>query len=151
MEEISICDIFNSIYDKDLNIYDLCEKMGSTGYIDFITDKDLSNEIVKGIDVYNRKFIIFKANFIYPNNKKIYTLSTIFQRYTDCNTCFMCCGNHHKYLLYSDGGLRKCELELVNNLITNGFVDLTEEIMEKCRLTCDKYENMPIKIEICIK
>ena len=64
-------EIFNLIYENDeIPIYDLCGRMGMTDYIDFIKEEEIKENIVKGIDVYNRKFIIFKANYIYSTGKK---------------------------------------------------------------------------------
>ncbi len=67
--------------------------IGPTGYIDNISDRDINFSLVRGIDSYQRHFIVIKYKLINDINNSeinfikdnIYTL-TIFQRYSDGKT-----------------------------------------------------------------
>ena len=63
----------------------LNNKVGLTGYIDFITIQDMKHNIMHGTDCYNRSFIAIKINLVNKNNPddKKQVVGTFFQRYTD--------------------------------------------------------------------
>jgi hypothetical protein len=50
--------MINFIDKLNVPILDLKGKMGSTDYIDFLTEKDICSPLMKGIDCYNRKFLV---------------------------------------------------------------------------------------------
>lgn len=89
------------LYDS-LETIDIGSKMGSTGYIDCLQPSDLYNvsdsaldkenetksKMVKGVDVYGRKFVSLKCKFKYFEANRYYSntewndcVFTIFQRY----------------------------------------------------------------------
>ena len=63
----------------NLPILDLCGRMGSTDYIDFLAPGDLRAPIMKGIDKYKRPFISMKMK---DKEQKYDFVITIFQRYS---------------------------------------------------------------------
>ena len=69
----------------ELNYLSINNKIGLTGYIDFITVADMSHSIMEGTDCYNRSFIAIKINMVNRNNPedKKQVVGTFFQRYTD--------------------------------------------------------------------
>lgn len=56
------------------------ERMGSTGYLDFLNPTELSGPIMKGVDRFNRPFISLKVR--HRENGAL-SVITLFQRYTD--------------------------------------------------------------------
>jgi hypothetical protein len=86
----NITPIYNALGKEmidNLPILDLKNKIGHTGYIDFITSNDMSHNIMKGIDYYKRPFIAFKFKVTNKNDsdddQSGYAVGTFFQRYTD--------------------------------------------------------------------
>lgn len=90
---------------KSLETIDISDKMGSTGYIDFLQPSDICEstiskngfsdmdkpKMVKGIDRYNRHFVALKCKYrYYDDHSNRYSMKkkwkdcvfTIFQRYT---------------------------------------------------------------------
>lgn len=137
--------IINEIFNNSLNILDIGDNVGDTGYIDFINLNDVKYSIMKGIDVHYRNFLTIKAYFLYDDNTTENTFTTIFQRYTDNNLCYMACGHYGKIFLHSSGGLDIEQLELINSLIKEKKINLNDDIIEKCRINTKKN---PISLNI---
>jgi hypothetical protein len=101
MHKIYIQQSLQNIMDYNCKILDIRERFGNTGYIDFIKQSEVTENIMKGIDDNERPFIVFKAEFVYntnntnTNNKntKIIkkTFTTFFQRYTGEDHFFVSC------------------------------------------------------------
>ena len=71
--------MFDLYYKYDMPTLDIGCKQGYTDYIDFIKIKDMgANTIMKGIDIFSRKFIVM----IVVIDKQI-IMQTYFQRYTN--------------------------------------------------------------------
>jgi hypothetical protein len=101
---------------------------------------------MKGVDKFNRKFIVIKANIYYADNTFTETFTTIFQRYSNDELHFVGCGHYGNHLFYTDGGMDNNQFELINNLLKNNIFYLNENIINKCRI---KYlKTNPIKIII---
>lgn len=137
--------IINEIFNNDCNILDLGDKVGDTGYIDFINPADIKYSIMKGVDGYYRNFLLLKTYFLHDYGEIENNFTVIFQRYSDNKTLYMSCGNYGKIFIHSSGGLDIEQLELINNLIKNKKINLNDDIIDKCRL--NSYKN-PISLHI---
>jgi hypothetical protein len=125
-----LTDLKASMLEKIINItdntpiIDLGNRVGSTGYVDFINFKEVNNPIVHGIDVYKRKFIVFK--FQVDDDPKIY-MQTLFQRYTDNKYDWRPCGHSTRTLIDNCGPLTSIQLTFLYNLFTLGSEIITEK------------------------
>lgn len=81
---IIIEDLFNL---KDIPIINIGRRTSLTHYIDFITIKELSSPIMKGIDYYKRPFLTFR---VINNITKELSVHTIFQRYPNKQEPWCC-------------------------------------------------------------
>ena len=71
-------------YNKIHNILDIGNRVGLTDYIDFLKESEITHNLMKGVDVYNRKFIVMKVGIMNPKTGKLYRLQQVFfQRYTN--------------------------------------------------------------------
>lgn len=128
--------IINLLCKLDLDTFDSSNRVGSTGYIDFIKPDELDSNVkcVKGIDKFGRKFFVFKAKFIFANENFFDTFSIFFQRYTDNELLWMCCGNYKTYLMNTEGGTNNSQLKLIYELLKEGKIKLNKEICLELRL-----------------
>lgn len=132
--------IINSICKMDFYKLDIGDKIGSTGYLDFIKQSDLPNKvnIATGTDYYGRKFFVFKARFYFENNEYFDTFSTFFQRYDDNNLLWHCCGHYGIYLLNTEGGTNNSQFKFIQELFENKKVLLNKELCLKTKLNFKK-------------
>ncbi len=97
--------LISQLHITDIPILDLGQRVGWTGYIDFIQSADMTHPIMKGVDHYMRPFLAIKVNCNYPSKgkdeendessdeekekkvRKCQFVYTIFQRYTDTTSC----------------------------------------------------------------
>jgi len=143
--------LISNIMNYNCKILDVSHRYGSTTYIDFIKQTELEENVMKGIDDFERPFIVFKSEIIYENsrfNKKTFT--TFFQRYTDDQILCHACGHDGQLLFDSAGGTNITQLKLLDELLKNGFVDLTSDTnYEELRLTLNtKAPIKPIRIQL---
>lgn len=125
--------LINKIMDFNCDILDIGEKIGHTSYIDFIKQTDLeNNNIMKGYDCFRRKFIVFKATYIFEDNTIKKTFSTFFQRYTDNDRLWHICGHDGSLIFDTCGGAKLEQLEIIEKLLYNGFIELNETNIEYC-------------------
>jgi len=138
-------------------IYYNCNKLiidyryGNTAYIDFIKPTEVQENVMKGKDDFERPFIVFKSEIIYKNpkfNKKTFT--TFFQRYSDDSLLWHTCGNEGPILFDTCGGINITQLKLLDDLLKNGYVDLTPDMdYENLKLILNiKVQTTPIKIKL---
>jgi len=117
----------NKLNNLQFNILDIQDRCGSTGYIDFITNKELNNNnVMQGIDSSNRSFFVLKAEIVYSNNTKIKTLTTFFQRYTSDNILWHAAGNYMPILFCTVGGASVDQINMLYELLVNNnyiFID----------------------------
>ena len=132
---------------------DVSHRYGGTSYIDFIEQNELEENVnvMKGIDDFERQFVVFKAEIIYENskfNKKTFT--TFFQRYVDDSLVYQACGHDGPLLFDTVGGTNITQLKLLDDLFKNGFVDLTPDMdYDELRLYLNsKALVKPIKIQL---
>lgn len=142
----------SDILNYDCNILDIKNRMGGTGYIDFIKSKELNNnDIMKGKDMHERPFFVLKATYIHNNGNVTHTISTFFQRYTSDNNLWVSCGMYMN-LLHSEGGLSEKQLCFVKELIYNKEVILDFDKIKELRLNCypnPLFPNEPVDLNLC--
>jgi hypothetical protein len=130
--------ITQEIYNQDCPNLDIGNRVGHTGYIDFIDTCEFVEPFNKGIDKYGRKFVSFSANIEYEDGTTKETFTTLFQRYFDRENLWVGAGRH-THLFATDGGTNLQQLQLVLNLLQEGSVDITSEMAVECRLTPSKF------------
>lgn len=135
------------------------KRRGHTDYIDFINQKEVEdNMLMKGVDCTGRCFITVKADIILLNGSIIHTFSTFFQRYSNVNDLWHCCGHDGRVLMHSEGGMTIPQFKFLHDLIVNKEMDLTLDLCKEIRLNYyftkdveDKdYGNYPVKIRLRI-
>jgi len=119
------------------SILDIGNRVGATQYIDFIKEDEVPYSIMKGVDCLRRSFIVIKTSFILRDDTTIDIMSTFFQRYTDEYLLWCGCG----FMMNTEGGMSIEQIQLIYDLISNGYVDVNDTIKATCRLHFD-----PIKI-----
>ena len=145
--------LIKSIMDINCTKLDVSHRYGGTSYIDFIEQNELEKNVnvMKGIDDFERPFVVFKAEIIYENskfNKKTFT--TFFQRYVDDSLVYQACGHDGPLLFDTVGGTNITQLKLLDDLLKNGFVDLTPDMdYDELKLSLNfKALVKPIKIQL---
>ena len=113
----------NYIDSLDIPILNLGDKIGRTDYIDFIMQSDFDSSIVKGVDIYQRPFLVIK---VVDNTHKVY-METFFQRYTGNNSLWM--GAGISQFIDTIGGMSVRQMNLVLDLI-NGKTCITEDYQD---------------------
>jgi hypothetical protein len=135
-EEIEIrTQYLDKIKYLNVPILDIGNKNGVTDYLDFIKPEELkSNNIVKGRDISSRPFIVFKAEFEYPNGIKKKTFTTFFQRYSDNDLLWHSCGHYGINLMCTDGGASGEQIKMLYELLSSGEYKINREIIHEQRL-----------------
>ena len=110
-----------NIINLDYNTLDIGNKIGITGYIDFIKKSDVPDNVMKGCDRYKRDFIVFKSTIIYNDGYKIETFTIVFQRETDNKKLWMSCGKDGPYLFETSGGMNEKQIILLYKLLINKY------------------------------
>ena len=98
--------IFEATGTKNVQILDLEDKEGRTGYIDFITTSDMENSYVRrGVDKNSRKFLAIKLTMDSEIKKRSSFVVTIFSRYVDSNTVAVG-SSHYSDCIFGDNVIR---------------------------------------------
>ena len=125
----------NKIKNLNLPILDIGNKKGNTGYIDFIKPNELgSNNIMMGCDINSRHFIVFRAEFEYPNGLKKKTFTTFFQRYSDKYDVWHCCGNYGHNLIDTVGGASNEQIKMLYELFSSREYKINKELINEQKL-----------------
>ena len=120
-------ELLNKLIKIDVETLEIGDTEGHSGYIDFIHPNLLNNNnIMKGIDRYNRPFIVFKAEIILPNYTKIQTFTTFFQRFNDSKFTWHACGHHGLNLFDTCGGANNAQIKILYELLSNKTVSLDD-------------------------
>lgn len=134
IEQITV--ITTNIYNMECPNLDIGERVGSTGYIDFITQNEMSSSVNKGVDIYGRKFINILANIQYEDGYVKKTLTSLFQRYPGDETIWVSCrGPELSMILKPYGAMNLDQLNLLRTLLEEKSVVITGEINRKCNIT----------------
>ncbi len=89
---------------------------------------------MKGCDTYSRSFIVFRAEFEYPNGLKKKTFTTFFQRYSDNYNLWHCCGHYGTNLIETQGGTSNEQIKMLYELFSSGEYKINKEIIDEQRL-----------------
>jgi hypothetical protein len=102
-----------------LNIHN---RVGITGYIDFININEVNSPVMQGVDCMGRPFITVCAEIKYADGTIIPTFTTFFKRYSDnSSTTWHACGFYHK-LMETSGGMSIPQFIFLRDLLRNGNV-----------------------------
>lgn len=135
-------DYLNKIKNLNLPNLDIGIKNGTTGYLDFINPNELgTNNIMKGWDSLARPFLVFKAEFEYPNGLKKKTFTTFFQRYSDNYLLWHCCGHYGVNLMFTEGGANTEQIKMLYELFSTGEYKINKDIIYDLRLNFRLNEN----------
>lgn len=142
----------------NINKIEIGDRVGHSGYIDFIEPELLVNDdILKGIDIYSRSFIVFKAEIILQDNSKIQTFTTFFKRYHDSDIVWHACGHYGLNLFDTCGGANNTQIKILYDLLSNKTIDLsnmTIDQIDNIKLLWNRHDNddakniSPIRIDI---
>lgn len=126
--------IMEQIYNISCPILNIGDRVGETGYIDFIDANDFTEPFNKGYDVFGRKFISFRAIIEYEDGNTRETFTTVFQRYRLDEFLWMGAGRN-KHLFATDDGTNLSQARLLLELFEKGSVDVTKDINASCSIT----------------
>ena len=120
--DLTLNTIFNSSYPN----LDLQDRVSD--YIDFINPDELkNNNIMSGIDCYERRFIVFKS-YITINSTHTNMFTTFFQRYNDNDILYHCSSNSYRELLFdTEGGATLKQIEILLELLNNNSITINYE------------------------
>ena len=151
MNKIYLQQSLQNIMDYNCKTLDVRERFGHTNYIDFIKQSEVTENIMKGIDDHERPFIVFKSELVYNTNSKIIkkTFTTFFQRYTDNKLLWHTCGHDGDLLFDSNGGANLVQIKLIEEILKNGYIDLTPDMdIYQLRLKINYEKPYPIRIQL---
>ena len=103
----------------NIPVLDIGNRQGSPDYIDFLKWEEVTEPIMKGIDIFNRTFIVVK---LIINNNKI--METYFQRYTRETSHWHCCGHATSLLISTTGGMNESQANYIKSLVEKGEVQI---------------------------
>lgn len=108
---------------EGIPILDIGRRVGQTDYIDFIKWDEVTEPVMKGIDVYGRHFIVIKVSI-----GDINLMETYFQRYSDCFSKYQACGQATPKFFNTIGtGLDSDQIDLLKRVINKEEV-IVEDI-----------------------
>jgi len=115
--------VLDQIFRMDFPILDLGQRMGRTGYIDFIDHRELGdNNVVKGVDCYGRRFLVLKCEI--EGDVDAQYCITFFKRYNDAGLTYHFTENLRKRLIASEGGASLDQMLALLALFENGRIEL---------------------------
>jgi hypothetical protein len=166
-ERRSVHEIMTSICANVPTQFNLNGRMGSTGYLDFLSENELpeSTAIVVGTDKFNRQFITVKFSIERTNGTIEKLFQTFFRRYSDGNLWQSASGYtiedggrkvKASELFHTSGGLYKCQALLLETVCKQGYIKLLNAELPEIRLSspsisdefCIKYEPVGLKISL---
>jgi hypothetical protein len=117
-------------------IINMENRNGTTDYLDFIEPSELNDsDVVKGIDKFGRKLLVVKATFTLSNGQKIHSFSTFFQRYSDSQITWHCCGHYGLNLMNTEGSMELKQFEFLEKLLRVKEIELNDDIINEYRLS----------------
>ena len=115
-----------SFFDRVPDIFDLGNRMGSTDYIDFLTQDEVPKNMMKGVDCYGRKFLTMKIGGIGLDDKKFFKSGQVFfERYS--NEPYIASGNFEGMFIWTTGGTNPEQYKLINDLVDGKLVIIKDE------------------------
>lgn len=86
--------LIDKIMQYDCSDLDIGERVGHTGYIDFILEEYIEGyDCMKGVDMYQRPFITIKSHSLYDDGTTENSCTTFFQRYANDSLLWMAAGS----------------------------------------------------------
>jgi hypothetical protein len=123
-------DLIDKIMQYDCSDLDIGDRVGHTGYIDFIVEEYLEGyDCMKGVDMYQRPFITIKSHFLYDDGTTENSCTTFFQRYANDSLLWMAAGSSP--IMYTDGGMNMLQLQLVKHLLYDKEIVGCENIVSR--------------------
>jgi hypothetical protein len=122
---------------------DLKDRVGYTGYIDFIKEEELlDNNVMQGIDYYNRPFIVIKFKVYFENmlSTRNY-FQTFFQRYSNNTLIWMGCGHYGAEIMDTSGGMTNKQLIFLTKLLKYNIVYLTNDDADEINMHIFKFND----------
>ena len=115
-----------TFYDRVNDTYDLGGRMGSTDYIDFLTQKEVPKNMMKGIDRHGRKFLTMKIGGFDLNNMRFFRSGQVFfERYT--GSPYIASGWFGGAFLQTTAGTRPIQYQLINDLVDGKIVKIKKD------------------------
>jgi hypothetical protein len=139
--------ITNEIMNYDCCLLDIGNKVGETFYIDFITENMLEgHDVMKGVDIHGRSFIVVKAHVIYKGLFIDNTFTTFFQRYRG-EHLWMGCSQKGNHFMETEGGMTIAQLELLRDLLYKRRVTI-DNSNTRCIYIDDSHKDDIILIQL---
>ena len=110
-----------NLYKYDIPILNIEDRIGYTQYIDFIKWDEFTNPIIKGYDIFGRKFVVIKMII---NDIKI--MQTFFQRHS-FGRLWMGCGHATVNLIDTSSGMSNEQFNLISQIINKEKVKIRSE------------------------
>jgi len=105
----------------NIPVLNIGNRQGSTDYIDFITYDEVTSPIMTGVDKFNRRFIVIKAEFEGIDKK---FMQTFFQRYTDGDRWI---SDFRNNFIETVGGMTEDQMLLIQDLLDREEVVIEEK------------------------
>ena len=114
-----------TFFDRVNDTFDLRGRMGTTDYIDFLTRNEVPKNVMKGIDIYGRKFLTMKIGGIDLDNNKFFKSSQVFfERYT--GEPYLASADFEGLFIWTTGGTNPAQYKLINDLVDGKLVKIEE-------------------------
>lgn len=139
----------DKIFDYDCEILDIKDRKGHTGYIDFIKQDEVTQDVMKGVDLYGRHFLVFKAKFIYDDKEEL-CFSTFFKRYIEIPV-YHICGHDGRLLMETCGGMNMKQASLLEKLLNEKVVDINLDMIIDLKLNPSSFYNLNSMVPYQIK
>ena len=102
--------------------YDVGNRNGQTDYIDYLKWDEITEPVMKGIDIFGRHFVVVKMKI----DNKLF-METYFQRYTN-DSRWMSCGHATSRFLNTGGtGLDENQIQLLKSIIQGVSIEIKNE------------------------
>jgi hypothetical protein len=132
----------NYLQNDNMKEYNVKSRMGTTGYIDYITEEDFTlakTNIIYGYDQANRFFVSIMYKNLSVIEEEQPRIMTIFQRYTNENYFFVSCGDIFKHNDIQTGNFEMGKIPesflYFFELIEKGNVSITSTIYDYTKKT----------------
>lgn len=114
-------------FDKVKDTFNLGGRMGLTDYIDFLKQDEVPKNLMKGVDIYGRKFLTMKIGGIDLNNNKFFKSGQVFfERYSNDHTKIAGADFEGSFIsIY--GGINQDQLKLIDDLVDGKIIKVKSE------------------------
>ena len=111
--------------DDNLPILDISDRQGYTDYIDFIKEKEATSPVMKGTDLWGRKFLTIKGNVTLTNGEVKPFFQVVFQRYSDSDKLWSGGGHYGQQLVSYQGGISIPQKLFLRDIIISRTIDVS--------------------------